>query len=107
MAGAADAPPANDNDMPTIPIAGTASFRRFRFEACLVWGIDEASHAILRKMIATFARNTVRRPYPGDLQGQFRFVRLAGAPGKAHRARWPGIAKRTGGVLEFRSKNAR
>jgi hypothetical protein len=40
---AADAPLAIDKDTPTAPITGTASFRRFRFEAC--FGIAEASNA--------------------------------------------------------------
>jgi hypothetical protein len=31
---AADAPPASDKERPTMPTTGTASFRRFRFEAC-------------------------------------------------------------------------
>src|SRR2546429_9713618 len=38
---AADAPPASDKDMPTAPTTGTASFRRFRFEARFVCGIIE------------------------------------------------------------------
>jgi len=37
---AADAPPASDNDMPTAPKTGTASFRCFRFEACLLRGMS-------------------------------------------------------------------
>jgi transposase len=38
---AADAPPASDKDMPTARTTGTASFRRFRFEARFVCGIIE------------------------------------------------------------------
>jgi hypothetical protein len=33
---AADAPPASEKDTPTSPNTGTASFKRFRFEPCLV-----------------------------------------------------------------------
>jgi len=40
---AADAPPANDKDMPATPNTGTALLRRFRFEASFVCDIAEFS----------------------------------------------------------------
>jgi len=36
----ADAPLTIDNDMPTAPSTGTASFARLRFEACFVFGMS-------------------------------------------------------------------
>ena len=36
---ASDVLPAKDRDIPTSPSAGNVSFRRFRFEPCLVCGI--------------------------------------------------------------------
>jgi hypothetical protein len=45
---AADAPLANDKETPTTPSAGTTSFRRFRGEACFVFGILESSKPMLR-----------------------------------------------------------
>ena len=40
---AADAPPANDKDIPATPNTGTAFLRRFRFEASFVCAIAEFS----------------------------------------------------------------
>ena len=42
---AADAPLANDKETLTTPSAGTTSFRRFRGEACFVFGILEVLQA--------------------------------------------------------------
>jgi hypothetical protein len=46
---AADAPLAKDKDTPTTPNAGTSSFRRFRVEACFVFGISALLPAMLPK----------------------------------------------------------
>ena len=40
---AADAPPANDNDIPARPNTGTAFVTRFRFEACFTRGMVASS----------------------------------------------------------------
>ena len=40
---------ANDKETPTSPSAGTTSFRRFRGEACFVFGILQSSKPMLRR----------------------------------------------------------
>src|SRR5260370_38819028 len=47
QAGAADAPPASDNDTPTIPRTGMASLRPFRFEAVFLCAIVESSRTFV------------------------------------------------------------
>jgi hypothetical protein len=58
---AADAPPASDKDMPTAPTTGTASFRRFRFEACFVCDIVELPMPSMSvALIVNFAQTNTR-----------------------------------------------
>jgi hypothetical protein len=76
-AGAAEAPPASDKDIPTAPNTGMvsfrliASFRPVRFEACFVCRIVESSmpSAIfdIRRSFVRFALAPCNVDRPGDL----------------------------------------
>src|SRR5262249_31990059 len=66
-----------DKDTPTAPITGTASFRRFRLEAC--FGIAEASNAF-------HGRRRLSSPAI--------FVRFGTAPGNSEDAGWRALSQR-------------
>src|SRR5947199_8843219 len=66
---AAAAPPASDNDMPTAPRTGTASFRCFRLETCLLRGMS--SPPMPHDFCRPFA---IRTPCRFALQDQLRTV---------------------------------
>src|ERR1700730_13043258 len=57
---AADAPPASDNDIPTAPNTGKASFRPFRFTTCFVCRIVESSISSSKLESHAFHRHLAR-----------------------------------------------